>query len=107
MILFSERLRKLIKNNNYKYLDIEQATGIKTYTISNYVNGTTEPDIDAIIKLSLFFKVSSDYLIGYSDKPYPKYIETAFEELEEIFHKDFDIFKSTVEKILMENKTTR
>ncbi len=36
--------------------------------ISNWENGNTEPDIQMILKMSKFFEVSADYLLGNSEK---------------------------------------
>ena len=36
-------------------------------TLSNYETGKTNPDSYSIMKLADFFKVSTDYLLGYSD----------------------------------------
>lgn len=35
--------------------------------ISNWENGNTEPDIQMILKMSKFFEVSADYLLGNSE----------------------------------------
>ena len=39
-------------------------------TISNYENGTHEPDYDTLSLLADFYGVSTDYLIGRSGKQY-------------------------------------
>lgn len=104
MANFHERLKLLIKQNNCKYLSIEQATGIKHYTISTYVNGTVEPDVDSIIKLSNYFNVSSDYLIGYSDSIYPKEINDLYEKLKTLVIEDIEAFKDEIEKFKNSNK---
>lgn len=58
-------LRKEIGMNQVelaKYLKLSQQT------ISKYENGKADPDRDTLIKLSELFKVSTDYIIGNSDK---------------------------------------
>lgn len=76
---FAERLKFLIKENKLRYKDIEAKTGIKAYTIRNYVNKICEPDIKAVITLADFFCVSTDYIIGYSDSLIPVYMSEALE----------------------------
>lgn len=43
---------------------IANALGITQRTYSNYENGNTEPDNDLLIKMSNYFGVSVDYLLG-------------------------------------------
>lgn len=74
---FAERLRLLIKDNKLKYKDVEAKTGIKAYTIRNYVNNICEPDIKSLLLLSDLFNVSTDYLVGYSDSLIPEHLNQA------------------------------
>lgn len=48
--------------------EIQNQTGIKRGTYSNYENGITEPKIDTWEKLANFFEVSVPYLQGYVDE---------------------------------------
>lgn len=65
---FCERLDNLIKKSNLSHKDIETVTSIPGSAISNYRNGKTKPSFEAIIALSNFFKVTTDYLLfGTSD----------------------------------------
>ena len=41
--------------------------GISQSTICNWLNGKKEPSIESLWKLSDFFDVSIDYLVGKSD----------------------------------------
>ncbi len=79
---FAERLRFLIKENQLKYKDIEAKTGIKAYTIRNYVNRICEPDIKSVIMLADLFNVSTDYIIGFSNSYIPEYMSEALERLQ-------------------------
>lgn len=101
---FHERLKLLIKQNNCKYLSIEQATGIKHYTISTYVNGTVEPDVESIIKLSKYFNVSSDYLVGHIDTIYPKHVNDTYEKLKTLVLEDIEEFRKELIKFKNSNK---
>lgn len=74
---FAERLKHLIKINKLHYKDIEAKTGIKDYTIKNYVNSLCEPDINSLIILADLFNVSTDYLIGFSDSYLPGFMDDA------------------------------
>ncbi len=61
------RLRELRETRNLRQLDVANATGIDQKTISNYETGKTNPDSYALIKLSDFYEVSIDYLVGRTD----------------------------------------
>ena len=82
MNLFPERLKSLINEKGLKYRDVEKATGIKYYTINAYANGKVQPDMDSLVALCIFFNVSSDYLVGISDKPYPDKVYKFIDEIE-------------------------
>ncbi len=58
------RIRQLREEKNLRQIDIANATGIDQKTISNYETERTNPDSYALIKLSDYFKVSIDYLVG-------------------------------------------
>lgn len=104
MSLFPERLKELISRNNFKYKEIERATGIKHYTINAYVNGKAQPDMEAIISLCIFFNVSSDYLVGLSDTYYPDKITKKIKEIEKAINHQVENFKTTINKTLQDTK---
>ena len=104
MSSFSERLKLLINENSLKYKEIEQATGIKHYTINAYVNEKAQPDIDALISLSIYFNVSSDYLVGLSDNHYPDIFNKKIKEIEKAINHQAESFKNAVNKTLLDSK---
>ncbi len=84
------RIRQLREERNLRQVDIANATGIDQKTISNYETGRTNPDSYALIKLSDYFKVSIDYLVGrtsssvLSKEDLSKKIDNLKKELDEI-----------------------
>ncbi len=64
------RIRELREDRDLRQSDVSQITGIDQRTLSNYETGKTNPDSFAIIKLSEFFEVTTDYLLGVSDYNY-------------------------------------
>ena len=63
--MFSERLKQLRKENNLKQSELAKELGISAQRISLYENGR-EPEYDILIKMSDYFGVLVDYLIGKS-----------------------------------------
>ncbi len=67
MKTIKNRIRDLREDRDLRQIDVADATGIGQKTLSNYETGKTNPDSYSIMKLADFFKVSTDYLLGYSD----------------------------------------
>jgi transcriptional regulator with XRE-family HTH domain len=65
-----DRLMVLAKNKTQK--EITEAVGISAGTLSRYLSRQRTPTIEIIIKFAVFFRVSSDYLLGLTDNPDPK-----------------------------------
>lgn len=61
------RIRELREDRDLRQIDVSNATGIDQRTLSNYETEKTNPDSYAIIKLSDYFNVSADYLLGRSN----------------------------------------
>jgi transcriptional regulator with XRE-family HTH domain len=64
----SERIRLLIEQSGLSYQELEKTTGIKKSSLQRYASGATAKiPLDAIEKLSKYFNVSQEYLMGWSD----------------------------------------
>ena len=61
------RLKELRKEKELSQKQVADAIGYKQYSIADWENGRTEPDIATIIALARFFDVSTDYLLGVVD----------------------------------------
>ena len=67
METFVKRLKELRKENGLTLVQLAKATGISKSSISEWENGQSVPNAIAIITLTKFFDVTSDYLLGLSD----------------------------------------
>lgn len=67
--LFSQRFAELLKNYNGTYDELAKQLGFKSKSsISKYANGQVKKiDISIVTKISSFFGVSPNWLIGISD----------------------------------------
>ena len=82
MNIFIDRLRELIGDNSITKIGNE--SGVSVSTLSLYLSGKRKPIIDNIIKLSQYFHVSADYLLGLVDEPNAKgEVPRDYEELKE------------------------
>lgn len=64
---FSKRLKELRLDRKLTQIDVASAVGVSYGIISKWENSKRQPTLENIKSLSLFFNVSSDYLIGLSD----------------------------------------
>ena len=62
------RLRDLREDCDLKQQQIADYLHIKQNTYSQYENGLRQLPVDVLIKLSKYYKVSTDYILGLSDK---------------------------------------
>ena len=68
---FSDRLRLLMQQHEYKQSELADIISVSQQTISRWVTGKFQPDIGQLIALSKVFDVSVDYLLGRSNMPTP------------------------------------
>lgn len=65
--IFKERLKDLISEKGLNNQKLSELTGIPRTSISNWLNGRRTVQIEALVKIALFFGVSTDYLLGLED----------------------------------------
>lgn len=61
--VFATKLRELIKERNTTITAVAEHLGFSRQAVSQYCNGDTQPNVDAILKISEYFNVSCDYLL--------------------------------------------
>lgn len=64
-----ERLKGLREDRGLTQEELAAHIGISEPQIWRYEKGDSEPRADTILKLAVFFGVSTDYLLGNSDFP--------------------------------------
>ena len=64
MILFKNRLKELRTERNISQKELGELMNMSKMAISHWESGHSEPSIAQLIRLSEFFEVSVDYLIG-------------------------------------------
>jgi transcriptional regulator with XRE-family HTH domain len=69
MATLGERIRSLRIEKEMSQEEIANMFGLKNRsTVSNWEAGRISPDHEIIVKLSQLFNVSTDYMLGVSDK---------------------------------------
>lgn len=64
---FCDRFSNLLRKSHISQAAFGNLVGASQQTVSRWVNGHVEPDIDQLIRCARIFGVSVDYLIGASD----------------------------------------
>jgi transcriptional regulator with XRE-family HTH domain len=67
MNLLKDRITELRKENNLTKKKLAEVIGTTDDSVYSWEKGRAEPSVDFIIKLSDFFNVSTDYLLGRKD----------------------------------------
>ncbi len=61
------KLKELREENNVSQKEIAAYLSVKQNTYSQYETGKRQLPIEALIKLSRFYSVSTDYILGLED----------------------------------------
>ena len=65
---FSERLKLLRKEHRYYQKELAELLGVSLRAYQFYEDGSNEPKIKALITLADHYHVTTDYLLGRTDK---------------------------------------
>lgn len=68
----NENIKQLRLARNISQVDLAKTLGVSKQSVSNWENNYIQPSIDMLIRLSKYFKVSTDFLLGLNEC---KYIE--------------------------------
>ena len=63
-----EKLRSLRTEKKLTQKQVADRIGLAISAVSSYESGSRYPSYDALIKLARIFHVSTDYLLGLTDK---------------------------------------
>lgn len=70
--MFQVRLKELREKARYSQYTFADAFGVAQSTVGNWEAGKREPNFETVQRLSDFFNVTTDYLLGKSDNPNPQ-----------------------------------
>ena len=66
---WNKRIRDLREDHDMKKIELAEKLDISERTLTRYESGECEPSVSVLIKLSLLFDVSIDYIVGIKDDP--------------------------------------
>lgn len=64
MTVIGKRLRRLLAEKQMTQRELARRFGWGDTTVSNYLSGNREPDLDTVQILADYFSVTIDYLLG-------------------------------------------
>ena len=65
--VFATRLRELMESHKTTQKELSEVVGTTRQAISQYADGSVQPNVEKLYKMASYFKVSSDWLIGKND----------------------------------------
>ncbi len=68
MKVFRERLKELRKCKNLSQKELAEVLQTNNSSVCDWECGRTEPNIETVARMAVFFDVSSDYLLGLEDE---------------------------------------
>lgn len=68
LVNMGEKLRSLRTEKKLTQKQVADRIGLAISAVSSYESGSRYPSYDALIKLARIFHVSTDYLLGMTDK---------------------------------------
>lgn len=92
-MMYYDILKKLRKEKQLTQEQLGKILNISTSTVSMYENGTREPDLQTLIRLSEFYGVTTDFILGLTDNPYP-----ASMTAEDILNRIIQTFTNNIKK---------
>ena len=66
--MLGEQIKKLRMNKGMSQVQLADKLNITKQSVSNWENEYIMPSVDMLIKIANFFNVSTDYLLGLSEK---------------------------------------
>ena len=69
MELFSQRVFALRKKHGLSQKELGEAVGLSYKAISTIESGARGTSVEKLIELAVYFRVSTDYLLGITDDP--------------------------------------
>ena len=66
--MLGERIKELRTASGMNQIVLARKVGVTKQCVSNWENGYIQPSIDTLIRLTEIFSVSTDYILGITDK---------------------------------------
>ena len=68
--MLGERLKLLRQAHNLNQVQLSDELHVSKQSVSNWENNSIMPSIEILLKISRYFRVSTDYLLELDDRTY-------------------------------------
>ena len=68
MKAFCERLKEVRKSKKLTQMQLAQKIQTNNSSICDWERGRSQPDLETLTRLALFFEVTTDFLLGLEDE---------------------------------------
>lgn len=68
MKIFQERIKELRKNKRISQKQLAEVMNTSNSSICDWECGRSQPDLETLCSLSVYFDVTTDYLLGLEDE---------------------------------------
>lgn len=66
--MLNKRIKELRLSHGLNQVELARELSVTKQTVSNWENNNIQPSVDMLIKISEYFSVSTDYMLGKSDR---------------------------------------
>ncbi len=66
--MLNDNIKQLRQSHNMTQTELAERLGVSKQCVSNWENDYIQPSIEMLIKIALFFKVSTDLLLDLDNK---------------------------------------
>ncbi len=66
--MLGDRIRELRNSHHLSQVDLAKQLHVSKQTISNWENNNVPPSIDTLLRIAIFFDVSTDYLLEFNNE---------------------------------------
>jgi len=66
--MLNEKIKTLRIARGINQVEMAESLGVSKQCISNWENDNIQPSVEMLIKIAVYFNVTTDYLLGMSDK---------------------------------------
>lgn len=98
--MLSQKIKQLRLAKSLNQVELAKKIGVTKQCISNWENDNIQPSIEMLIKLSDFFGVTTDYLLGLEDK---KMLNVSGLSLKQIEHLKLIVEDITENSVVRDN----
>ena len=68
--MFGDRIKILRTSHNLSQVQLAERLNVSKQTVSNWENNNILPSVEMLMKIALFFSVSTDYLLELDNRTY-------------------------------------